>query len=52
MGRGSCVVRRGSPVVGRGSCLFEDKKRYILVPSVLGQNLQLPPHELINFMKR
>ena len=26
--------------VGRGSCLFEDKKkRYILAPSVLGPNL-------------
>ena len=25
--------------VGRGSCLFEDKKGYILAPSVLGPNL-------------
>ena len=25
--------------VGRGSCLFEDKKRYILAPSMLGPNL-------------
>ena len=34
---GSWVV--GGWVVGGGSCLFEDKKRYILAPSVLGANL-------------
>ena len=44
-------VGRGRVVRGwvfRGSCLFEDKKRYILAPSVLGPNLQLPSHELIS----
>ena len=36
-------------VVGRGSCLFEDKiKDIYLAPSVLGPNLQLPVHELIS----
>ena len=51
-------------VIGHGSCLFEDKKRYIeiyilyyiilhhiiyiLAPLVLGPNLQLPAHELIS----
>ena len=35
--RGSWVG--GSWVVGSGSCLFEDKKRYTLAPSVLGPNL-------------
>ena len=30
---------RGSWVVGGGSCLFEDNKRYILAPTVLGPNL-------------
>ena len=55
--RGSWVVSRGSWVVGRGSYLFEVEKRYkyILAPSVLGPNLQLPAHELISptpFMKR
>ena len=48
--------RVGGLVMGRGSCLFEDeKKRYILAPSVLGPNLQFPAHELISrtpFMKR
>ena len=35
--------------VGRGSCLFEDKRKdNILAPSVLSQNLQLPAHELIS----
>ena len=46
---GGCVLR--GQVVGRGSCLFEDKKKkdiYILAPSVLGPNLQLPAHELIS----
>ena len=37
MGGGSWVG--GSWVVGHGSCLFEDKKRYILALSVLGANL-------------
>ena len=30
--------RVGGWVVGGGSCLFEDKKRYLLAPSVLGRN--------------
>ena len=35
--------------MGRGLRLFEDKKkRYILAPSVLGPNLQLPSHKLIS----
>ena len=34
--------------MGRGSCLFEDKKKDILASSVLGPNLQLPAHELIS----
>ena len=42
---GGWVVGRGSSIVGR-VCL-KIKKRYILAPSVLGQNLQLPAHELI-----
>ena len=36
----------GGRVVGR-VCL-KIKKRNILAPSVLGPNLQLPPHELIS----
>ena len=47
--------RVGGWVVGSGSCSFEDKKRYMLAPSVLGPNLQLPAHKLISrtpFMKR
>ena len=38
----------GGWVVGSGSCLFEDKKKDILAPSVLGPNLQLSAHELIS----
>ena len=36
--------------MGRGLCLFEDKKkdRYILAPSVLGPNLPLPAHKFIS----
>ena len=34
---GGWVVGCGSWVVGGGSCLFEDKKRHILAPSVLVQ---------------
>ena len=51
MGRGSWVVGREwvcREWLGCGSCLFEDTKRYILALSVLGQNLQLPAHELIS----
>ena len=48
VGRGSWVVGRGLWVTGHGSCLFEDKKGYMLAPSVLGQRLQLPVHELIS----
>ena len=45
---GLCVGK--SWVAGCGSCLFENKKRYIYIfaPSVLGPNLQLPAHELIS----
>ena len=38
----------GGWVVGSGSCLFEDRKKDILAPSVLGPNLQLPAHKLIS----
>ena len=38
----------GLQIVGSGSCLFEDKKKDILAPSVLGPNLQLSAHELIS----
>ena len=41
---GSWIVGRRSWVVGP-VCL-KTKKRYILAPSVLGPNLQLPAHEL------
>ena len=37
---------RGSWFMGR-ACL-KIKKIYIITPSVLGQNLQLPAHELIS----
>ena len=40
--------RVGGCFVGRGSCLFEDKKIYLLAHLVLGPNLQLPSHELIS----
>ena len=33
--------------VGHGSCLLKFKERYILAPSMLGPNLQLPAHKLI-----
>ena len=46
MGRGSWVVGRGSWVVDR-VCL-KIKKRFILAPSVLSPNLQLPAHKLIS----
>ena len=35
----------GGRVVGSGSCSFEDKKWYMLAPSVLGPNLRLPAHK-------
>ena len=38
---GRFVVGRGWWVVGRGSCLLEDKKKSILAPSVLGPNCPL-----------
>ena len=59
MGRGSWVVGRGSWVVGRGSwvvgrvCLKINKRYiYMLAPSVLSPNLQLPAHELISPVAR
>ena len=38
--------------VGGGTCLFEDKKRHILAPSVLGPNLQLPSEFGLGFRVR
>ena len=42
---GGCVVR--GQVVGRVCLNIKKKDIYILAPSVLGPNLQLPAHELI-----
>ena len=43
---GGRVEGRGSWIMGR-ACL-KIKERYVLAPSVLGPNLQLPAHELIS----